>query len=109
MAGIHPGVGGLGGDRAGCVDPCGGGCVEVYWAAGRVSAVDFREGFDAGAVVDGRVDPAAVAGGPIAVFLRDGGVGFFNGNIANVCIYDRALTASEVLQNYNTQKSRFGL
>ena len=38
-----------------------------------------------------------------------GGVGFFNGNIANVCIYDRALTASEVLQNYNTQKSRFGL
>jgi hypothetical protein len=33
----------------------------------------------------------------------------FNGNIANSQIYNRALTASEVLQNYNAQKSRFNL
>ena len=33
----------------------------------------------------------------------------FNGNIADTQIYNRALTASEVLQNYNAQKSRFGL
>ena len=32
-----------------------------------------------------------------------------NGNIANVQIYNRALSASEVLQNYNVQKSLFGL
>ena len=32
-----------------------------------------------------------------------------NANIANTQIYNRALTASEVLQNYNAQKSRFGL
>jgi len=31
------------------------------------------------------------------------------GDIAAVRIYNRALTASEVLQNYNAQKSRFGL
>jgi len=34
---------------------------------------------------------------------------YFNGNIALTQIYNRALTATEVLQNYNAQKSRFGL
>ena len=33
----------------------------------------------------------------------------FNGYIANVQVYNRALSAQEVLQNYNAQKSRFGL
>ena len=32
-----------------------------------------------------------------------------NGNIAQFSIYNRTLSASEVLQNYNAQKSRFGL
>jgi hypothetical protein len=32
-----------------------------------------------------------------------------NGKIANTLIYNAALTAAEVLQNYNAQKSRFGL
>jgi hypothetical protein len=31
------------------------------------------------------------------------------GNIAQVSIYNKALTASEILQNYNSNKSRFGL
>jgi hypothetical protein len=30
-------------------------------------------------------------------------------NIANVQIYNRALSAAEILQNYNATKSRFGL
>ena len=34
---------------------------------------------------------------------------FFKGNIANAQIYNRALSATEVLQNYNAQKSRFNL
>lgn len=34
---------------------------------------------------------------------------FFNGYISQVFLYNRALVASEVLQNYNSQKSRFGL
>jgi hypothetical protein len=33
----------------------------------------------------------------------------FNGKIALVQVYNRALTATEVLQNYNAQKGRFGL
>jgi len=33
----------------------------------------------------------------------------FKGNIPLAQIYNRALSASEVLQNYNAQKSRFGL
>lgn len=34
---------------------------------------------------------------------------FLNGNISIVIIYDRALTSSEIAQNYNSQKGRFGL
>jgi len=33
----------------------------------------------------------------------------FQGRIANVSVYNRALSATEVLQNYNAQKARFGL
>jgi hypothetical protein len=45
--------------------------------------------------------------------LRIGGSlvlgGYINGNIAQTQIYNRALSASEILQNYNATKSRFGL
>ena len=34
---------------------------------------------------------------------------YFDGKIANVKIYNRALTSTEVVQNYNATKSRFGL
>jgi len=34
---------------------------------------------------------------------------YFSGNIANTQIYNRALSAEEILQNYNAQKSRFGV
>jgi hypothetical protein len=34
---------------------------------------------------------------------------FFNGRIASSQIYNRALSAQEVLQNYNALKSRFGI
>jgi hypothetical protein len=39
----------------------------------------------------------------------DNGIRFFNGNISSIQIYNRALRAEEVLQNYNTTKSRYGL
>jgi len=35
--------------------------------------------------------------------------GYHNGNIASAKVYNRPLAASEILQNYNAQKSRFGL
>jgi hypothetical protein len=34
---------------------------------------------------------------------------YFNGKIAATKIYNRALSSTEILQNYNAQKSRFGL
>ena len=34
---------------------------------------------------------------------------YFKGNISSVGIYNKALSATEVLQNYNATKSRFGL
>jgi hypothetical protein len=37
------------------------------------------------------------------------GEGYFKGNISQVQIYNRALSAQEVLQNYNATKSRFNL
>lgn len=37
------------------------------------------------------------------------GFNYFSGNIALCRIYNRALTASEIQQNYNATKSRFGL
>jgi hypothetical protein len=37
------------------------------------------------------------------------GVGHYSGNIYNTQIYNRALTAQEILQNYNATKSRFNL
>jgi len=36
-------------------------------------------------------------------------VGFLNGNIAQTLIYNRALSSTEVLQNYNATKNRYGL
>lgn len=36
-----------------------------------------------------------------------GGTQYFNGNISNAKIYNRALTAAEVLQNYNATKGRY--
>lgn len=37
------------------------------------------------------------------------GASFFNGYISIVQVYNRTLTSSEMLQNYNNTKSRFGL
>jgi len=44
-----------------------------------------------------------------SIWLGNGYNGYFSGNIAQVSIYNRALTADEILQNYNALKGRFGL
>jgi hypothetical protein len=36
-------------------------------------------------------------------------ISYYNGRISNFSIYNRALSATEVLQNYNATKTRFGL
>jgi hypothetical protein len=40
----------------------------------------------------------------------NGGRGYYyNGNIASVKVYNRELTASEIQQNFNANRSRFGI
>lgn len=41
--------------------------------------------------------------------MRPNGGDYWNGNIAQVSIYNRALSESEIEQNYNALKGRFGL
>jgi hypothetical protein len=36
------------------------------------------------------------------------GYGYFKGNIAPTYLYNRALTATEIAQNFNAQRNRFG-
>lgn len=43
------------------------------------------------------------------VYSWDGLGAYWNGSFSNISIYNRTLTATEVLQNYNATKSRFGL
>lgn len=43
------------------------------------------------------------------VGAQTGGAEFWVGNIAQVLVYNRSLSAGEVLQNYNAHKSRYGL
>ena len=49
-----------------------------------------------------------VNGGPCDAIGRNW-FSYFNGRIGNVLVCNKALTASEVLQNYNATKGRFGL
>ena len=44
-----------------------------------------------------------------AAYISAGYARFFTGRIATTQIYNRALNATEVLQNYNATKTRFGL
>ena len=53
-------------------------------------------------------------GGAVAYSSNKGGIGvrqstMFDGKLSLLQIYNRSLSHSEVLQNYNSQKSRFGL
>lgn len=71
--------------------------------------------------INGTLDPAAPFGSStiqntlingnsnLWVGRRPGGSFPFSGNIAMVKLYDRALSQSEITQNYNTTKGRFGL
>ena len=45
----------------------------------------------------------------LRIFRRDSNSGVIGGKVANFRTYNIALTAAEVLQNFNAQKSRFGL
>jgi hypothetical protein len=64
-----------------------------------------------GVFVTERVSSMGILTGTAATHIAKHGVllYYWKGNIAQTSIYNRALSASEVAQNYNAQKSRFGL
>jgi len=41
--------------------------------------------------------------------INNGNFGWFNGKIYNTMVYNRSLSTSEITQNFNATKSRFGL
>jgi hypothetical protein len=55
------------------------------------------------------VSPTSTTLDDIKIAQDDEGGRFFNGNIAQASIYNRALTANEVLQNFNATRGRFGV
>jgi len=79
-------------------------------------AVTLTTGFVQSIYQNGIFNTSRTAGGyyggnttcNIGRWVQDG-LQFVNGNIPIVQVYNRALSATEVLQNYNVLKSRFGL
>ena len=61
-----------------------------------------------GIVVQTQTNPIG-AFGASSLYFGNGYLGYFNGQINDVTIYNRALTPEEVLQNYNVTKSKYGL
>lgn len=57
----------------------------------------------------GTVSSAALNSTNISVASLAGVSNFLNGSISLLCVYNRALSAQEVLQNYNALKHRYGL
>jgi hypothetical protein len=63
----------------------------------------------------GNANQGTYYGGPAARTLNVGRCNFSStvlplaGNVASMFIYNRTLSATEVLQNFNAQKTRFGL
>jgi hypothetical protein len=55
----------------------------------------------------GNLSTGRIRGSPF--FIGAGNSSYWGGRIAQVQVYNRPLPTSEVLQNYNNQKSRFGL
>jgi surface protein len=56
----------------------------------------------------GTLDSSSIAN-PIRIGGQVSAGGYHNGNISLTSIYNRALTAQEVLQNFNATKGRYGL
>jgi len=69
----------------------------VYLNASSIGTGNVSNSF-----TDGQTDFGAIHGNP----SYDG---YFNGSIPQVSIYNRALSAAEIAQNFNATRSRFGI
>jgi hypothetical protein len=64
---------------------------------------------DGASVVSGTGGTNSLTPPQLRIGSLQNNLNFFSGNISNVLVYNRALTAAEVLQNFNAIKSRYGL
>lgn len=70
----------------------------------------YKNGIEVNKIINS--DTLATTTGPLIIgagYYTDTIIDFFNGKIAQLGIYNRALSASEILQNYNATKGRFQL
>ena len=58
-----------------------------------------------------KINPDYYVGTRIQVsdFISEFNLNYFEGNIGCIQIYNRALSSTEILQNHNSLKGRFGL
>ena len=70
-------------------------------SSGVVSASINGNSLTTGGTLTGTFSPTAIG--------RNGDGQYWDGKLANNLIYNRELTAAEITQNFNAQKSRFGL
>jgi hypothetical protein len=60
-------------------------------------------------IVDSSTSSQNLSDDDIAIGINRGGTAILNGLISNVRIYNRALTAQEIQQNFNATRSRYGI
>jgi hypothetical protein len=90
-------------------------CATITYNGSTNNSITYYNGNDTGI---SRINGGSGGGGFIGTFNTPRiGLGFgsfnlpryFQGRISNVQIYNRALSSTEILQNYNATKTRFGL
>jgi hypothetical protein len=83
--------------------------VSVYdWSNDQL--MSYIDGNLASSVIDLSLITTTVANSTSVVLGRRGdSIGHFKGGVAIFRIYDKALSSTEILQNYNANKDRFGL
>ena len=83
-------------------------CITAVWDAVADSVAIYKNAIQQSKAYDGQ----AYEGGSTTGFniaRRPDGTGPLNARIATTNIYDRALTAQEIKQNFNAQRTRFGV
>lgn len=68
----------------------------------------YLDGIDDTGIKQNTLSATIITSTPLQIGARNDG-NSFDGNIASTHIYNRALSANEVLHNYNALKDRFGL
>jgi len=84
-------------------------CVGVYQGSTATLNTYVNGNLDNGAL-NGTI-PASLAAGASTVVIGNVTIGsfYFNGSMGQISIYNRALSAAEIAQNYNALRGRFGL